>query len=89
MCMTEIKWCKMLLVWCLEERDLEKKNIIMVMLEMAWEEHGWRREDAPRILAWWYGCIKLQAKLETQSRERLRKQPLVSVRLFISLVGPP
>lgn len=87
--MTEIKWCKIPLLQCLEERDLEKKNIIMVMLGMAWEEHGWRREDAPRILAWWHECIKLQAKLETQSREQLRKQPLVPVGLFISLVGPP
>jgi len=23
--MTEIKWCKMHLLWCLEQRDLEKK----------------------------------------------------------------
>lgn len=79
------------LAWCLEERDLEKKNIIMLMLMlgMAWEEHGWRTEDALRILAQWHECVKLQAKLEIHSREWSRKQPLVSVGLFMSLDGPP
>lgn len=61
--MTEIKWCKLHLVWSLEERDLEKKNIIMLrlMLWMVWEGHG-KKEDAPRILAWRLECIKLQSE---------------------------
>lgn len=90
--MTEIKWCKMHLLWCLEERDLEEKKIkimSMLMLGMAWEGYGWRREDELRILTWWHKCIKLQAKLETQSREWPCKQPLMSVGLFMSLVGHP
>lgn len=51
------------LVWSLEERDLEKKNIIMLtlMLRMVWEGHG-RKEDVPRILAWRLGCIKLPSE---------------------------
>lgn len=50
---------------------------------MAWEGRGGRREDALR----WHECIKLQARLEIQSRVWPRKQPLVSRGFFMSLVG--
>lgn len=65
----------------------EKINIMRLMLRMAWEEHGGRREDALRILARWRECIKLQDRLETQSKVWPHRQPLVSQGIFISLVG--
>lgn len=61
-----------------------EKNTIMLILGMAWEGHGWRRDEL-MILSWRHECINLKTWLEAQGRVQPHMQPLVSLELFMRL----